>query len=135
MMMMLLVFMRMFLYFLQFSILSLFLALFLILLPLGDFLLSQLNFLMLLFFLVGRGRGLRFHLKISSFFLLFVLPLFDLFGSVLQVESHWELEVKLAGSALMLSSEDVKQLHVDLRAIESTISFVQLVWHSELSKS
>lgn len=127
--------MGMLLYFLQFSILSFFLALFLILLPLGDLLLSQFNLLMLLFFLVGRGRGLRFHFKISSFFFFFVLFLFDLFDSVLKVESHRELEVKLAGSALMLSSEDVEQLHVDLRAIESTISFVQLIWHSELSQS
>lgn len=93
MMMMLLVFMRMLHYFFQFSILSLLLALFLILLPLGDFLLSQLNLLVLLSFLVGRGRRLRFHLEISSFFLFFILFLFDLFGSVLQVESHWQLEV------------------------------------------
>lgn len=93
MMMMLLVFMRMLHYFFQFSTLSLLLTLFLILLPLGDFLLSQFNLLMLLSFLVGRGRGLRFNLEISSFFLFFVLFLFDLFGSVLQVESHWQLEV------------------------------------------
>ena len=134
-MMMLLVFVRMLLYFLQFSTLGLLLALFLILLPLRDFLLSQLNFLVLLSFLVGRSRRFRFHFQISSFFLFFVLLFFHLLGSVLQVEPHGKLEVKLARSALMLSAENVEQLHVDLGTIESAVSFVQLVWHSELSKS
>lgn len=133
-MMMFLVFVRMLLYFLQFSTLSFLLPFFFFLLPLRDFLLSQFNLLMFLSLLVGWSWWLRFHFEISSIFLFFVLFLFDLLGSVLQVEPHWKLEVQLAGSALMLSSEDVEQLHVDFRAIECTISLVQLVWHSELFK-
>lgn len=58
------------------------------------------------------------------------LRLHALFASICyvgQVESPWQLKVELYSRALMLPSNGVCEIHVDLWAVESSVSFV----HSE----
>jgi len=75
--------------------------------------------------------------KLSGQFLFRVsrcrLTLFSSF--ILQVESDWELEIKLDCSALMLSLECIVDLDIDLWSIESTISGVDCPWFTKLIKS
>lgn len=79
--------------------------------------------------------------QFNFFFLLFVLVLFlmlfflNLFGSVLKIKSDWKLEVKLTGSALMLSSESIEKFEINFWTVESSISFVNFVFFSEFVKS
>lgn len=49
-----------------------------------------------------------------------------LLSLVLKVESNWELEIKLHGTALMGSLKGIEDLDVNLGSVEGTISWVFL---------
>lgn len=61
-----------------------------------------------------------------------MLFLFDLLGTILEVETDGELEVELAGAALVLSAECVEQFEVDLWSVEGAITFINLILLAEL---
>ena len=103
----------------------------LLLLPLRDFLLSELDLLVFLALLVGGSRRLRLRLQIALSRLLFLL---DLLRPVLQVEPDWQLEVQLDSAALVLPAKHVEELHIDLRTVEGPVSLVQLVLFAEFAK-
>jgi len=113
--------------FIDFLLLLLFLwFLFLILLLFSSLFLSLFNFFWSQF---------DFLFFLFIFLFLFGFFFFNLFSSVLKVESNWKLEVKLTGSTLMLSSESIKKFKIDFWAIESSISLVDFVFFSELVES
>lgn len=50
---------------------------------------------------------------------------------VLQVESNWELEIKLNCSALMRSVQRIENFDINLWSVESSITRVEFPWLSE----
>lgn len=68
------------------------------------------------------------------FLFIFRSIFFDLLWSVLKIESGRKLEIKLACSALMLSSESIEKFEINFRSIKSTISFINFVLFSKLIK-
>jgi len=68
-------------------------------------------------------------------FFLILLLLFDSFGSVLKVKPNGQLEIELDSSALMLSSEHVKQLYINFWSVEGTITLIYVIWFSEFVQS
>lgn len=67
------------------------------------------------------------QLRVDDRVVLFLLATFNLLVVfVLKVEPDWQLEVQLDGTALMRPLQRIEQLDIDLRAVEGTVSWVQL---------
>lgn len=104
-------------------VLILFLSLGPLFLPLLDFFRSQVNFLFLFLLLA---------VVVALFFLLFLTFFMDNVGAILKIKPHWQLKIELAGSALMLSTENVEELDINLWTVECPVALVNLVRFSEL---
>ena len=74
---------------------------------------------------------LFFTLVTISFNLLFIFGI----SLELQVESNWELEIKLNCTALMRSLQSVINFDVNLRSVECTTTSINFPWSSKIVKS